>query len=153
MSKTSTPKSGPAKSRPANDSDPAQGLVTQKVASAYAVAREKAAAATNGAIEGLEGNPLIALLAGLALGAAAGAVLPRGDREKALLAPLGARIGDAAAAAIEAGREAGSKALDEQGLSVDALREQAAKLFGSLTEVAGAAAGEALAAGKASAGY
>ncbi|NIJ06836.1 hypothetical protein FHS31_000418 [Sphingomonas vulcanisoli] len=135
-------------SKAANDIEPNQSLVTQKVVSAYETARDKASAATQGAIEGIGGNPLIALLSGLALGAAAGALLPRGDREKALLAPLGTRIGDAAAAAIEAGREAGVQALDEQGLSIEGLREQAAKLFGALTEVAGTAAAEGLAAAK-----
>ena len=141
------------KSKAANDATPEQGLVTQKVVNAYAAARDKASAATQGAIDGIEGNPLIALLAGLALGASAGAALPCGEREKALLAPLGNRIGDAASAAIAAGREAGLTALDDQGLSVEALREQAAKLFGSLTEVAGVAASEAFVAAKGSAGY
>ena len=138
---------------PDNDSEANQSLVTQKVANAYAVARDRASAATQGAIEGIEGNPLIALLAGLALGAAAGAVLPRGDREKALLSPLGSRIGDAATAALAAGREAGLQALNEESLSIDGLREQAAKLFGALTKVAGTAATEGLAAAKTSAGY
>lgn len=125
-----------------------QELTTSRVATAYAAARDKASAATSGTIEGLQANPLVALLSGLAIGAAVGALLPRGDREKALLAPLGDKIGDAAAAAIAAGREAGTKALDEQGVSVDALREQAAKLFTSLTDVAGTAATEAFEAAK-----
>ena len=128
-----------------------QEIVTRKVATAYAGARDKASAATQGALGGIDANPLVALLSGLALGAAAGALIPRGEREKALLAPLGSRIGDAAQAAIAAAREAGMGALDEQGFSVDGLREQAAKLFGTLTQAAGTAATEALAAAKTSA--
>ena len=67
-------------------------------------------------------HPLAALLGGIALGAAAGALMPRSDREKALLAPLGDKLAAAASAAIAAGREAGADALRGTALDKDALR-------------------------------
>jgi hypothetical protein len=88
----------------------------------------------------LESNPMIALLSGLALGAAAGALLPRSAREKALLAPLGTRVAAAAEAAIAAGRDAGTKALEENDLSVEALRTQVSTLVGQASNAANAVA-------------
>ena len=102
----------------------AYGKVSDRVAAAYAAAREK----TAGAGEKLEANPLAALLGGIAIGAIAGALLPRLEKEKELLAPLGAKIGDAARAALDAGKSAGVDALDEAGLSSDQIRSQVSKL-------------------------
>lgn len=129
---------------PKQDEAPStQELVTAKVSNAYAVAVDKASATTRDVIAGVEGNPLAALLGGLALGAAAGALLARSDKEKAMLAPLGDKIADAAQAAIAAGREAGTKALDDSGFSSEGLREQVTKLLGqagSAANVVGTAA-------------
>ena len=113
----------------------AYGKVSERVAAAYAAAREK----TAGAGQALEANPLGALIGGIAIGALAGALLPRIEKEKELLAPLGARIGDAARAALEAGRSAGTDALDEAGLSTDQLRGQVAKLVEQALKAAGTA--------------
>jgi ElaB/YqjD/DUF883 family membrane-anchored ribosome-binding protein len=113
----------------------AYGKVSERVAAAYAAAREK----TAGAGQTLQANPLGALIGGIAIGALAGALLPRIEKEKELLAPLGARIGDAARAALEAGRSAGTDALDEAGLSTDQLRGQVAKLVEQALKAAGTA--------------
>lgn len=113
--------------------------VTAKVADAYASARDRAASVAHGAASGIEGNPLAAILSGIALGAAAGALLPRSDREKALLAPLGERLAEAVRAAIAAGRSAGLEALDGSGLSIDSLREQVARLVSQAGQAAGTA--------------
>lgn len=119
-----------------------------KVATAYESARDKAASAVQHTVSVLESNPLAALLGGIALGAAAGALIPRGEKEKALLAPLGDKLAAAAAAAIAAGREAGVDALKGGALDKEALREQVSSLFGEATKAASAAGAAALAAGK-----
>jgi len=102
----------------------AYGKVSDRVAAAYAAAREK----TGQAGEKIEANPLAALLGGIAIGAIAGALIPRLAKEKELLAPLGEKIGEAARAALDAGKSAGSEALEEAGLSSDQIRAQVSKL-------------------------
>lgn len=120
------PKAGDA---PAGENLPevrndAYGKVSDRVAAAYAAAREK----TGQAGEKLEANPLAALLGGIAIGAIAGALIPRLAKEKELLGPLGEKIGEAARAALDAGKTAGSEALDDAGLSTDQIRAQVSKL-------------------------
>ena len=110
-------------------------VVSERVTAAYSAAREKAGEAA----EGLNANPLAALLGGLAIGVIAGALLPRLAKEKELLAPLGERIGDAARAAIDAGKTAGKDALVESNLSTDALRSQVNKLVEQALQAASAA--------------
>ena len=118
------------------------------MATAYEAALEKTSGAVHGAASVLESNPIAALLGGIALGAAAGALLPRGEREKALLAPLGDKLAAAAAAAIAAGREAGTDALKGTVLDKDALRNQVSSLFGEATKAATAAGTAAFTAGR-----
>jgi hypothetical protein len=72
----------------------------------------------------LESNPLGILVGGLAVGALAGALLPRSAREKELLAPIGKRLGETAIAATAAAKEAGRSELGELGLTKDAARGQ-----------------------------
>lgn len=125
-----------------------QEIVTTKVTTAYEAALEKTSGAVQNAASVLESNPIAALLGGIALGAAAGALIPRGDREKALLAPLGDKLAAAAAAAIAAGREAGADALKGTALDKDALRNQVSGLFGEATKAATAAGAAAFTAGR-----
>lgn len=122
--------------------------VSERVTSAYSAALEQAGGAVKGASSGLDANPLAALLGGLAIGAIAGALLPRLDKERELLEPIGGRVRDAARAALDAGRSAGVDALDEAGLSTDKLREQASTLFEQVVKSGGAAAGAAFGAGR-----
>lgn len=77
----------------------------------------------------LESNPLGILVGGLAVGALAGALIPRSAREKELLAPIGKRIGETAIAATAAAKEAGRSELGELGLTRDAARGQAKGLL------------------------
>jgi hypothetical protein len=114
-----------------------QEVISAKVTGAYATAVDKASSTTKDVIATVEGNPLVALLGGLALGAAIGSLLPRSDKEKAMLAPLGEKIGEAASAAIAAGRAAGAQAYEDSGFSADVLREQVVKLVGQATDAAG----------------
>jgi len=117
---TTTPKAEDA----AEARTDAYGKVSDRVAAAYAAAREK----TGQAGEKIEANPLAALLGGIAIGAIAGALIPRLAKEKDLLAPLGDKIGEAARAALDAGKSAGAGALEEAGLSSDQIRSQVSKL-------------------------
>jgi ElaB/YqjD/DUF883 family membrane-anchored ribosome-binding protein len=114
--------------------DEANG-VGSRVATAYASAREKAGEAASG----IGANPVAAVIGGLAIGAIAGALLPRLEKEKELLAPIGERVNGAARAALEAGKTAGRDALGDAGFSGDALRGQVSKLVDQAISAAGAA--------------
>jgi hypothetical protein len=138
---------------PRNDTDEgtvsdAYARISDRVAAAYTAAREK----TAGAGQAIESNPLAALLGGIAIGAIAGALLPRLEKEKELLAPLGQKIGDAARAALDAGRTAGTDALGEAGLSSDQIRAQVSKLVEDALKAASTAGTAALEAARESAG-
>ncbi|HEX8383649.1 MAG TPA: hypothetical protein VF592_09755 [Sphingomonas sp.] len=103
---------------------------------ARATATEAAARAT----ETIDSNPLGVLAGGLALGAIAGALLPRTDREKDLLRPVGAKLGATAAAAIAAAKEAGRTEMEQRGLTANSAREQAKSLFDNVVKAASGAA-------------
>lgn len=110
--------------------------------------RDAARDAAHQAGDVIEGNPLGVLAGGLALGALVGALVPRGDREKQLLAPVGKRLGAAAVAAVAAAKEAGRSELDELGLSKGAAREQVKSLFQGVTKAASHAGTAAAQAGR-----
>ena len=112
---------------------------------------ERVAAAYASAGENLEANPLAALLGGIAIGAIAGALLPRLEKEKELLAPLGEKIGDAARVALDAGKTAGTGALTDAGLTQDQIRGQVSKLVEQALKAASDAGSAALQAARESA--
>lgn len=103
-------------------------------------ARATASDATARAGEAIETNPLAVLAGGLALGAIAGALIPRSERERDLLRPVGARIGATAAAAIAAAKEAGRTELESRGLTRESARDQAKTLFQNVGQAATGAA-------------
>lgn len=108
--------------------------------------REAVRDAAHQAGDFVENNPLSVLAGGLALGALVGALVPRSEREKELLAPMGKKIGLAAVAALSAAKEAGRGELEELGLTKDGAREQAKSLLQGVATAAsnaGAAAAEA----------
>lgn len=115
------------------------GKVGDKVTHAVASVREAATDAAHSVAPGIDANPLVALLGGLAIGAIAGALVPRSDKERELLAPVGARVGEAARAAFDAARTAGTGALDDAGLNQDNVRQQVAKMFEQVFQAAGSA--------------
>ncbi|HEX6374370.1 MAG TPA: hypothetical protein VFZ91_01485 [Allosphingosinicella sp.] len=123
----------------------------ERTATAYAAARERAGSAyeTAGrrAGEGIDANPVAAVVGGLALGAIVAALLPRTRREDELLGTAGRRLNDGAREAARAAREAGRTQLDELGLSRDALRgkldEFTDRAVGAVRSSAGAAAASA----------
>lgn len=103
-------------------------------------ARDTAAQAGARASETIEANPLGVLAGGLALGAIAGALIPRSDRERELLRPVGAKLGATAAAAFTAAKEAGRAEMENRGLTPDAAREQAKTLVSNVGKAASGAA-------------
>ncbi len=107
------------------------------------VSKAKANEAARSTSQAIDANPLTILVGGLALGAIVGALIPRSAREKALLKPLGAKIGATAAMAVAAARQAGSSELQTLGLDPTSIRGQAKTLFeglGKVASTAGAAA-------------
>jgi hypothetical protein len=119
-----------------------------RTSAAYATARERAGSAYETAgrrtSEGIEANPVAALVGGLALGAIAAALLPKTEQEEKLLGPVGRRINDTARDAARSAREAGRQQLDELGLSRDGLKgkldEFTDRAAGAVRTSAGAAA-------------
>lgn len=119
----------------------------EQTAAAYATARERAASAYETAgrrtSEGIDANPVAAVVGGLALGAIVAALLPRTSREDEMLGSVGRRINDGARDAARAAREAGKGQLDELGLSRDGLRskldEFTDRAVGAVRNKAGAA--------------
>lgn len=91
------------------------------------------------ATAGADANPLALVAGGLALGVIVGALLPRSDRERELLAPVGAKLGTGLTAAVQAAREAGQAELAEAGISRDAARDQVKSLIDGLLKAAGSA--------------
>lgn len=104
-------------------------------------AATQAASATAGS---LDSNPLAVLAGGIAAGVLAGALLPRSDRERELLRPVGAKLGAAALAAVAAAKEAGRAELDARGLTAEGARDRARGLFSDIAKAA-ATAGSAAA--------
>jgi len=82
----------------------------------------------------LESNPLGILVGGLAVGAIAGALIPRSAKEKELLAPVGRQLGERARAAVASARQAGQSELDNLGLSKSAAKDQARSIFTGLAQ-------------------
>lgn len=109
--------------------------VRQTAAEAYESARARTRAAVTTTrdtvrdvgqrtIDGLETNPVAAVIGGLAIGAVVAALLPKTRREEELLGSAGRKLNDTAREAIVAAREAGRKELDEIGISRDGVRRR-----------------------------
>lgn len=116
--------------------------------STYDAAKEKAYEAARQTAETIETNPLGMLVGGLALGALVAAVLPRSQREKELLAPVGRKVNATAVAAIAAAKEVGLQELDSRGLTPGGAKEQARTVFKELAKAAGNAGKAAAQAGR-----
>ena len=108
----------------------------QRALDAYDSARESASGATRRANDALGEAPLIALGAGLAVGALIAALLPVSRREKEMLGPVGDRVGNAARGAVQTAREVGSDKLRELGLAPDNLVEKATEAARATAEAA-----------------
>lgn len=110
-----------------------------RASQAYASAREKARSAGQTAADGLEGNPLVVLAGGIAIGAVIGALLPRSEREAKVLGEVGERVRSATREAIEAAKDAGRDKLDELGLNRDHARDTMKSLIDGVIAAAGSA--------------
>jgi len=115
-----------------------------KAAETLESARETAALAARRTAQGIEENPVAALVGGLALGAIAGVLLPSTRKEAELLGPLGSKVGEATRVAGQAAREVGQARLQELGLTRDSARDQVGKLVDHVTKIAGEASGAAV---------
>jgi len=98
----------------------------------------------------IESNPLAVLAGGIAVGLAAGALLPKTQRETELLGPVGKRLNGAAASAAEAAREAAKAELGSIPLSKDAARTQVSNLIDQVAKAVSSAGEAALSGGGAS---
>lgn len=107
--------------------------------------RDLAADAARRTASTINTNPLGMVVGGLALGAVAGALLPRSERERELLAPLGSKLGERARGAFAAARDAGKTELDNAGISRDSAKDQVKTLFDGVMKAV-TAAGQAAAA-------
>ncbi|THD35132.1 MAG: hypothetical protein E7773_11795 [Sphingomonas sp.] len=92
-----------------------------------------------------EANPLAVVVGGIAIGLAAGALLPRSKRETELLGPVGKRLTGAAAGAAEAAKEAAKAELGSLPLSKGAARAQVNKLLDQVGKAMSAGGDAALA--------
>lgn len=112
----------------------------ERTSAAYGSARDGAGRARQKTSEGIDSNPVAALLGGLALGGLIAAILPKTDREEELLGDYGRKINEKAREAARAAREAGSNKLDELGYNRDTAREKIQSLKSDASEIAKAAA-------------
>lgn len=103
---------------------------------AYASARQGASRAKRNTVEGVDSNPGLALLGGLAVGALLAAVLPKTRRETKALGDIGRRINTTAKDAARAAKDAGREKLGELGYTGEAAKKK-------LSEIA-SGAGEAV---------
>lgn len=114
----------------------AAGKVRDRASSAYDSARGGASRARQRTSDGVDTNPMAALVGGLALGALIAAVLPKSRREEELLGRYGKRINETAREAARAAREAGTTKLDELGVNRDAAKEKLSQLASTAGEAA-----------------
>jgi len=124
-----------AKTKPAGRMETA--LTTARGAANDALRETRAAA---------KANPLAVVAGGIAIGLAAGALLPRTKRETELLGPVGKRINGAAVGAAEAARDAAKAELGSFPLSKQAARAQVTKLLDQVGKAMSAGGEAALAA-------
>jgi len=107
-------------------------------------AKHVATDAARRTVDAVEHNPLAIVAGGLAIGALAGALIPRSEKEKELLAPLGRTLGERARGAIQAARDAGAGELQNAGLSKDAAKDQVKSLFQGIAKAASTAGSAAV---------
>ena len=114
----------------------AAGHARESASKAYADGKQRAKDATHRAEEGLEGNPLSVLLGGVAVGLLAGSLIPRTDREKEVLGPIGKRLAEGATAAFLAARDAGKEELEALTPDKDQAKSKASNAFSHVVDAA-----------------
>jgi hypothetical protein len=91
----------------------------------------------------LASNPAVLLAGGVAIGVAIGMLLPRLQREREALDPIGRKIADRATATVKAVKETGREEIDALLPARDAAKEKVSALFGSIIEAAKGASAKA----------
>jgi ElaB/YqjD/DUF883 family membrane-anchored ribosome-binding protein len=133
---TAKDKSAAAYSSARDTTAAAYSSARETTAEAYEAARDTAARAKTATAEGIEDNPLAALVGGIALGVLVGALLPRTRREEETLGPIAAKLTETAKAAATAAAEAGRQTLDEMGVNSENARGQVEKLVDTAVKAA-----------------
>lgn len=103
----------------------------EKTSAAYGSVRDTASSAGRRTADGIDANPMAALVGGLALGAIAAAFLPKTRREDQLFGQVGQRISDTARDAARAAKDAGRDKLDELGLNAESAKQHVSEVVGS----------------------
>lgn len=140
---TDTAPNTTAETKPAGRMETA--LATARGATNDALHETRKAAARAG--KAIETNPLAVVAGGIAIGLAAGALLPKSKRETELLGPMGKRLNGVAAGAAEAARDAAKAELGSLPLSKDAAKAQVSKLIDQVAKAVSSAGDAALNAG------
>jgi len=83
-----------------------------RTSAAYSAARERAGSVGQRTAESIDAAPMAAVVGGLALGAIAGALLPKSEREGQLLGTAGRRLTNTARQAVQAARDASKEQID-----------------------------------------
>ena len=125
-----------------------EGGLRRRAIEAYDGARDSVSGAGRRATDGIDEAPLIALAAGVAVGALLAALLPRTESETRLLRPVGDRLTDTAKAAAAAAKEAGTSRLAELGLTPEKGRETLRSIFQGAEDAAKTSAQAALSAAR-----
>jgi len=110
-----------------------------KAEDAYKASKATAKDTAARAARGVDDNPLAIIVGGLAVGALAGALIPRSAREKELLAPVGKRLGDTARQAFAAAKDAGRQELDQAGLTPSAAKDRGRELLDGVVKAVSSA--------------
>ena len=79
----------------------------ERTSAAYSAARERAGNVGQATAERIDATPMAAVIGGLALGAIAGALIPRSERERDLLGSAGRKLNETARGAVQAAKQAG----------------------------------------------
>lgn len=118
---------------------------TARARSAEAMTSTKASAraAADKAATGIEHNPLIALVGGLAVGAIAAALLPRTKQEDKAVGNIGSKVRETASSAMKNARDTGKEQLDALGVNSGAAKDQMRELFDKISSAATSAASAA----------
>lgn len=112
------------------------GKTKKRKRDAVADAKNAAFDRARTAVQGIEANPVGALVGGLAIGLIAGALIPRGQREKTALKGVGKTLATGAVAALAAAKETSKEQLTASVLSRDAAKESARRVLDSALSAA-----------------
>ncbi|HEY5723267.1 MAG TPA: hypothetical protein VIT45_13185 [Allosphingosinicella sp.] len=96
----------------------------ERTATAYEEARAGALTAGRKTLDGIEANPVAAVVGGLALGALAAALLPKTRREEELLGDVGRRLNETARDAARTATERGREQIVDLGLNREGVRRK-----------------------------